>query len=487
MLKTRWSARVPVLVASIVAAGGLLAGCNLILGIEDLSNAGGSSGSSVTAASSSGTACGDPCLSVAWALPIGSTADDHAHELAVDASGTSFFAGDVTAASTLAGAPFGPGVFVAAVLPTGTPVAMGQGDWPLSLPGRDPRVALSPAGGFIAADFDSSIVLNGTTYDGPGAYVIRVGAAGHIVDARVFDATAAGASVDVRGVTAIPDGVLVYGQFTGSVNFGVLGTKVSQSSGADGFVAALTTSPWIHTYTGMGVGTTTVNAVVQAKNGDLILTGRRMGATSFPTPAPAGAGLFVARLSSDGNTSVAPPRTLETGGYGRSLSLRSDGGVILTGASQDKSLLFPLPSGSKTVPPKTAFVARLDPTNAFVFVIPVPGVVADEIVAGVSPLDNVFVTGSFAGTLSFDNQAPQASKGGTDMFVALLDANSGGHLASRTFGAGLDDHGAALGLSPGSLTVAGSFTGDVDFDGTKLTSMGAGDAVVVHFAGLEKY
>lgn len=80
---------------------------------------------------------------------------------------------------------------------------------------------------------------------------------------------------------------------------------------------------------------------------------------------------------------------------------------------------------------------------------------------------NVYVTGSFQGTVDFDptgGTSNLTSSGGLDVFVAKY-APSGALLWARSIGGASSDEGSALALdSAGNVYVTGTFAGTVDFD-----------------------
>ena len=94
---------------------------------------------------------------------------------------------------------------------------------------------------------------------------------------------------------------------------------------------------------------------------------------------------------------------------------------------------------------------------------------------------NIYLAGDLnfeSGPFDFGGGA-LASAGGTDIFVASFDA-SGQHRWSKRFGAGADQHLAALAVSPeGLVAIAGSLEGGADFGGGVVTSAGKSDALVV--------
>lgn len=478
-------------------AAGLLAltaltGCNLVLGIEDLSRAPTSSSASSSSASSSsstsststgvGGGCDAPCLTANWAVPIGSPLDDSARAISVDENGFSVVAGELGDTANFGGNELTPGIFLAALTPDGMPVA--TGDWPISMPGTGP--VLSAKGGlvYVAAKFTGDIVLDGATHTGPGAYIAQLDAMGHVNQVRVLKASAP-ATVDVYGLTATSTGVLVVGQFTGAVDFEGLQMATSTSTGADGFLAAYTTAPFFKPYTGGGASQTAVTAVAEATNGDLVITGRRVGATNFPTPLPSGMGFFVTRLTSDGGTCPAPPAVIDSGGFGRRILPTSDGGVVVVGSTQDKALTFPLVDGDKTVSSKTLFVTRLDSTNQFHFVTALIGA-KDEVGVALSPAGNIVTVGTFNKTITFDGTGTLDSVA-DDAFFALLDGATGAWITGRRDGGALDDGAVAVGAAPGGAILTGVFNGTADVAGKPLSSNGVSDAFVARISGLDGF
>ncbi len=92
----------------------------------------------------------------------------------------------------------------------------------------------------------------------------------------------------------------------------------------------------------------------------------------------------------------------------------------------------------------------------------------------------VGVTGSFGGTIAFGGDL-LTSAGGNDMFVAVLDKD-GAHVWSKRFGDVAAQVGKAIAFGPtGEVVVAGDNAGALDFGGGALTSAGATDVVVASF------
>jgi hypothetical protein len=94
---------------------------------------------------------------------------------------------------------------------------------------------------------------------------------------------------------------------------------------------------------------------------------------------------------------------------------------------------------------------------------------------------NVFVSGCFAGTVSFGG-GNLVSAGSDDIFVAKYSAN-GVHQWSQRFGDIESDCGYAVGVDAlGGVTVTGYFAGTVDFGGGNLVSAGSDDIFLVKYS-----
>ena len=93
---------------------------------------------------------------------------------------------------------------------------------------------------------------------------------------------------------------------------------------------------------------------------------------------------------------------------------------------------------------------------------------------------NVVVTGGFEGAVDFGG-GPLTTSGGiyTDAFVAKLDVN-GNHIFSKRFGDAAEQSGVGVAVdSGGNIVVTGSFEGTVDLGGGSFTSAGLVDTFLL--------
>ena len=123
------------------------------------------------------------------------------------------------------------------------------------------------------------------------------------------------------------------------------------------------------------------------------------------------------------------------------------------------------------------FVARLDAAGAVVWRHDLGPNTAEGSIArvAVDSRGNVIVGASFQGTVKVAG-AKLVSAGGQDVLLAVLDGADGTALTALRFGGTGDDAIAGLEVGPSDeIYVAGSFTGTVDFGGSARTSRGGSD------------
>ena len=132
------------------------------------------------------------------------------------------------------------------------------------------------------------------------------------------------------------------------------------------------------------------------------------------------------------------------------------------------------------------FILKLDASGNFLWAKSLGGTSYDLGYAlNVDASGNVFITGSFAGTVDFDPSSATVnltSVGSDDVFVQKLDA-SGNFMWAKSFGGTSDDYGNSINAdAAGNVYLAGSFMGTVDFDPgagtTNLSSAGGEDIFV---------
>lgn len=96
--------------------------------------------------------------------------------------------------------------------------------------------------------------------------------------------------------------------------------------------------------------------------------------------------------------------------------------------------------------------------------------------------ESVLIVGAFETSVGFGGSS-FTSLGGSDAFVAKLSAD-GQHVWSKQYGAGSNDGAFAVALdAAGDVYVIGTFQGTVDFDGQSLTAGASGDEFMMKLDG----
>ncbi|MCH2045799.1 MAG: hypothetical protein MK212_16905, partial [Saprospiraceae bacterium] len=114
------------------------------------------------------------------------------------------------------------------------------------------------------------------------------------------------------------------------------------------------------------------------------------------------------------------------------------------------------------------FVARYDnATGGILWSVRIGGTSGDEALAVTTDSNgDVYVTGSFSGTVDFGNGLFAGSNGGSDVFVLKLNGVDGGFTWVRTFGGVNDDRGTAITIDDANnVYIGGDFQDNVDFGG----------------------
>jgi hypothetical protein len=124
------------------------------------------------------------------------------------------------------------------------------------------------------------------------------------------------------------------------------------------------------------------------------------------------------------------------------------------------------------------FVAKLSPTGSWDWAVAVGAADSDHAAAvAVDATGRIFVSGSFSNQVHFD-ETLLTSQGDMDVFVAQLSPQ-GRWLAATAAGGPGRDRACALAFAPaGELLVAGQFAETATFGSSQLVSQGRGDAFV---------
>jgi hypothetical protein len=192
---------------------------------------------------------------------------------------------------------------------------------------------------------------------------------------------------------------------------------------------------------------------------------------------------FITKLDSNGQFLWAQRiagTSLNSGNGGFSITADAVGNTYVTGVFtgivtiSDTTLIS---AGGEDV-----FITKLDSNGNFLWAKNYGGtgnenpvdILADE-------LGNLYVTGTFTGTASFDD-ITLTSAGDFDIFTAKLDTD-GNVLSAQRFGSSSFDSGVGLDIDGvGNIYATGTFSSNASFGDTTLTSAGSADGFVVKLA-----
>ena len=253
-------------------------------------------------------------------------------------------------------------------------------------------------------------------------------------------AQSAGGEMSDEGLDVAVDtvgNVYITGFFEGTATFG--NTTLTSAGWFDVFVAKLDTQGnWQWAQSAGGTSIDYALGVAVDTNGNVYITGRFYGATSFGSFTLTSMGywdVFVAKLDAQGNWQWAE----QAGGIGEdwgwSVVVDTVGNVYVTGHFQGTATFgnFTLTSHGVV----DVFVAKLDTQGNWLWVQQAGGT-NDDVGMGVTvdTNGNVYVTGYFRGEAMFGNFTLFSTGGTEDVFVAKLSDDSGDQ-SSKAFLIGL--------------------------------------------------
>jgi uncharacterized protein (AIM24 family) len=275
-------------------------------------------------------------------------------------------------------------------------------------------------------------------------------------------ATPLGFAVDSTGKAVLA------GDFSGSINLGSGPLNSAGNTNSDAFVAAFGPSGaalWSKPF-GDAQGAQS-NSVAVGPTGQIVVAGMFQGKANFGGGAFTSAGSFDAFVSAFSATG-APLWSKQLGDsmyqIATSVAVDKDGNVIVMG-SFDGTVLFG--GSSFTSAGGEMFVAKYDVAGGPVWLKQFSGPRGRG--AAVDKAGNIVIAGDFGGTISLGGPM-LTSAGGSDIFVAELDA-SGGHIWSARFGDAEQQLFPRVAVDgDGDVVIAGNFTGTIDFGGDSFTS-----------------
>jgi hypothetical protein len=343
--------------------------------------------------------------------------------------------------------------------------------------------ALADGGALVSGSFSGTAAFGATILTSAGsgdAFVAHIDPVG----VWTWAAGAGGTDYeDALGLSALPDGgAIVTGEFETTATFGT--TTLTSSGFGDVFVARIDANgAWTWATRAGGTMGDVGLSVSALADGGAIVAGRFAGTATFGATNLTSAGsqdAFVARISPDGAWAWAT----RAGGAGtdqaHGVSATSDGGGIVAGRFQGSATFGATVLTSAGG--SDAFVARVDATGAWTWATRAGGTSFAEALY-VSPLPDggAIATGRFEGTATF-GATTLTSGGSYDVFVARIDSSGTWAWATRAGGTSGAGTGGVSALPGGGAIVTGDFNGTATFGTTTLASSGFSDAYVARIS-----
>ncbi|APR86719.1 Hypothetical protein A7982_12068 [Minicystis rosea] len=486
----RASLRVPALIGLLGLAAG---GCNLVLGIGELTNTGlgpGGSGGGTTSSSSSGTGgatssstgggggtgglgpsldpigCGATCQKgdPVWAERFGGASNDVGTSIAVASNGDIFVAGMLEGQADLGSGNISTGCFVMKL------DASGKHQWSFGLGNcTNILVAVGPDNApSIAGVYQSGLFIGNQTYFGSGGFVAKLSSGGNVTWSRPYQLGGPGYFEMKAMAIEVNNDIALAGGWSGPIDFG----KGSETAtGENTFVVRLApgtgNNVFARTFTAGGNNLTHADGVTFTNGGDLVFTGRMMGSINFGSGAlPNPDGMFLVTLDSDGSTVGA---TSFTGATGQAIGSAGNT-VIVAGTIDATTANF----GGNDLP-KGGFLARFDASLGHMVSLPLKGVEKPRL--SIQGVGTVYVTGQFMG--SVDLGAPLTSNGDFDILVSRFDVTNLAPIWSRHYGGPGTDGVNAVATDPSGFPIVTGYISNIaDFGVGKLNPAGGFDILV---------
>lgn len=190
--------------------------------------------------------------------------------------------------------------------------------------------------------------------------------------------------------------------------------------------------------------------------------------------------VWVAKYGSGGNLIWAVGAGGNSYDYGHCVTTGASNSVIIAGEYKT-SATFGSTVLTNTGSESNGFIAKLNSSGGWDWAKSVGGNGVDAIYGvATDTTDNYYISGLFSDTAYFGNNNV-VSEGLTDGFVARVNSNGNIQWVSRFGGISKDMAGGVSISSNGNVFVAGSFAGTININGTPMTAAGNQDIVVAAF------
>lgn len=347
-----------------------------------------------------------------------------------------------------------------------------------------------------SVDFDPGIGVNTVTAVGTNdGYITKLDANGNLVWVKTFGGVSAACFVTAIKADLSGD-ILITGYYSSSVDFdpGITAFNMVANGSVDVFVLKLDNQgnlTWVKSIGSVGGFDMSLSIDVDA-NGNIYTTGYFNNTADFDPGAgvynltSTAQDVFILKLTALGSFVWAKSIGGLYNDSGSSIHIDASGNVWIGGYFADTVDFDPGGSAYNltALVGYSAFILKLDANGSFILAKIITsslgGIDCKTLVSDAAA--NVYVTGYFSGTASFDGMFTLTNVGSNDVYVAKLDAG-GNFLWANNFGGTAIEIGRCVALdSDNNVYVTGNFQGTCDFDpgiGTfSLTSTGGDDIYI---------
>ncbi len=333
-------------------------------------------------------------------------------------------------------------------------------------------------------DFDPGLaVASLTSVGGNDIFLASYDASGNYLSAKNIGGTGndTGNGITVDGLGR----VYVTGSFTGTADFdpGPESATLTSAGEQDIFIACYDASGnYLYAKALGGTGADNGAKIVSDNSGKIFVTGTFTGTVDFdPGPGTVnltvgGTNTFITSLKEDGAYAWAIPlgnyESVSKPDQGRSIAADAAGNIYVTGYFSG-TVDFDPGTGEvylKSTASENIFIAKYDASGNYIYAKAMAGGLGNGDRGNSIALDNsgnIYITGSFDGTVDFDpgmGVANLQTKGFQDIFIAKYDA-SGNYVYAISIGSPDDDYGNGIAVDgSGNVYVTGGLFGTADFD-----------------------
>ena len=340
---------------------------------------------------------------------------------------------------------------------------------------------------YVIGQYSGSFTIGSTTLTSVGstdAFVTKYDTSG------TFQwATSIGGTSDDYGSGIATDSggnVYVIGTYRGTANFGS-GVSLTSTGSYDAFVAKYNTSGIVQWAKSIGGTFTDVGwGIATDSGGNVYVTGEYYSTTTvslgngLELPASTGTDAFVAKYNTSGTVQWATSIVGTSVDQGKGIATDSGGNVYVTGSYQGTVTIGSITLTS--VGSNDAFVAKYNTSGTVQWAKSIGGSITDVGYGIATDSDgNVYVTGSYAGTVTFASGTTLTSTGSYDAFVAKYNTSGIVQWAKSIGGTSLDQGNGIATDSGGNVYVTGYYIGAVTIGSITLTGASGTDAFVAKY------